>query len=134
MSARAKVLALALLAPASSLWAQDGYRYGYIRTVEQGVTLQRASEAASEAALPNLPFLPGDRVWSDEGGRLEVQFADGSVLRLDSRSKLDYVSQEGGRRAERVVLRLWSGALILHGRGGRRSPSSRSRHPKACWR
>jgi FecR protein len=122
MSARLSVLSLAVLFAAGPLAAEDDYRYGYIRTVEQGVTLQRASDAAAEAAAPNLPFLPGDRVWTDDAGRMEVQFADGSVLRLDSRSKLDYLSHEGGRRAERVVLRLWSGALFLHYRDGRRSP------------
>jgi hypothetical protein len=121
MSARAKVLALAVLLPVSTVHAQDAYRYGYVRTVEQGVTLQRASEAAAEMASPNAPFLPGDRVWTDDAGRMEVLFADGSVLRLDSRSKLDYVSQEGGRR-ERAVLRLWSGSLILHVRDQKRSP------------
>jgi uncharacterized protein DUF6600/FecR-like protein len=122
MSARTNILAvLAALLPASAAHAQDAYRYGYIRTVEQGVTLQRASEAAAEVASPNAPFLPGDRVWTDDAGRMEVLFADGSVLRLDSRSKLDYVSQDGGRR-ERAVLRLWSGALILHTRDQKRSP------------
>src|SRR5207245_2229800 len=60
---------------------------------------------------PNLPFLPGDRVWTDQRGRTEVQFADGTVIRVDSRSKLDYVARE-----DRVVLRLWSGGLYVHGR------------------
>jgi hypothetical protein len=85
------------------------------------VTVQRASEAAAEVAASNMPFLPGDRVWTDDAGRMEVQFADGSILRLDSRSKLDYLAQEAGRK-ERVILRLWSGALILHVRDQRRSP------------
>jgi hypothetical protein len=114
---------LAVVLAASVAGAQDGYRSGYVRTVEQGVTLQRASEAASEAAVTNLPFLPGDRVWTDDVGRLEIVFSDGSTLRLDSRSKLDFVSQEGGRRSERVVLRLWSGSVILHYRDDdQRSP------------
>jgi hypothetical protein len=122
MSARPSVLALAVvLLPVSVVHAQDAYRYGYLRTVEQGVTLQRASEAAAEVASSNVPFLPGDRVWTDDAGRMEVVFADGSVLRLDSRSKLDYVAHEGGRD-ERAILRLWSGALMLHVRDGKRSP------------
>lgn len=123
MTARVRLaLGVSLVLAAAPAGAQDDYRYGRIRTVEPGVVLQRASEASAESAVSNMPFLPGDRVWTDEGGRLEIQFTDGSVLRLDSRSKLDYVEHDGGRRAERAVLRLWSGALILHYRSLRRSP------------
>ena len=115
---------LAVVIAGSVAGAQEGggYRSGYVRTVEPRVTLQRASEAASEEAVSNLPFLPGDRVWTDDVGRLEVVFADGSTIRLDSRSKLDFVAQEGGQRSERVVLRLWSGSVILHDRDDERSP------------
>jgi hypothetical protein len=66
----------------------------------------------AEEALPNLPFLPGDRVWTDAGGRAEFQFPDGTIARLDRRGKLDYAGHEE-EREERIVLRLWSGGLIL---------------------
>ena len=79
--------------------------------MESGVTLHRATEVSAEEALANLPFLPGDRVWSDASGRVEFQFPDGTLVRLDSRSKLDYAGHEEGRE-ERIVLRLWSGSLI----------------------
>src|SRR6185295_9869825 len=74
----------------------------------------------SEEAVPNMPFLPGDRVWTEEGGRTEFQFAGGSIVRLDRESKLDYVAHAEGRR-EQIALRLWSGALYLHSRE-RRDP------------
>ena len=90
---------------------EDGYRHGRVRFVESGVTLHRATEVSAEEALANLPFLPGDRVWSDASGRVEFQFPDGTLVRLDSRSKLDYAGHEEGRE-ERIVLRLWSGSLI----------------------
>jgi hypothetical protein len=95
--------------------AEDGYRHGRIRYVEPGVTLQRATEVAAEEAVPNLPFLPGDRVWTDAGGRAELQFPDGTLVRLDRRSKLDYAGHEEGQE-ERIVLRLWSGSLVLRPR------------------
>ena len=105
------VLAAAGLAvrPAS---AEEGYRHGRIRFVEPGVTLQRATEVAAEEAVANLPFLPGDRVWTDGAGRAEFQFPDGSVVRLDRGSKLDYAGHDEAAE-ERVVLRLWSGCLLL---------------------
>jgi hypothetical protein len=105
---------LAASAPstAASATAEDGYRHGRVRFVESGVTLHRATEVSAEEALANLPFLPGDRVWSDGDGRAEFQFPDGTLVRLDSRSKLDYAGHEEGRD-ERIVLRLWSGSLIV---------------------
>ena len=96
----------------STALAEDGYRHGRIFFVEPGVTLQRATEVSAEEALANLPFLPGDRVWTDTAGRAEFQFPDGSVVRLDRRSKLDYAGHEEGE-SERVVLRLWSGSTFV---------------------
>jgi hypothetical protein len=93
--------------------ADDSYDNGRILYVEPGVTLQRANEAAAEEAIANLPFLPGDRVWTDGTGRAEFQFGDGSVVRLDRASKLDYAGDDG----EHAFLRLWSGSLMLHSRG-----------------
>lgn len=110
---------LALAAPAL---AQESFRHGRIRHVEPAVMLQRASETSAEDAIPNLPFLPGDRLWTDGSGRAEFQFADGSILRLDSRSKLDYVAHEEGRRDERIVLELWSGGIYVRTRGNRDFP------------
>jgi hypothetical protein len=104
-------LAAAALA-AGTVPADDGYRHGRIRIVEPGVTVQRATEASAEEAAVNEPFLPGDRVWTDGYGRAEFQFPDGSTVRLDARSKLDYAGHEE-EREERIVLRLWSGSLIV---------------------
>ena len=105
----ALVLSALLVAPVLA-GAEESWRHGRIRVVEGGVTLQRASEPGAEEAIRNLPLLPGDRVWTDPSGRAEFQFADGSVVRLDGRSKFDYVAHE----AERVVVRLWSGSLYVH--------------------
>ena len=110
---------LALTVP-PTVFAQS-YRHGRVRHVEEGVSIQRATETGAEEATVNLPFLPGDRVWTDGGGRAEFQFAGGSLLRLDSASKLDYVAHDDGRD-ERIVLRLWSGALFLHLRDRRDGP------------
>jgi hypothetical protein len=96
----------------STATAEDGYRHGRVFFVEPGVTLQRATEVSAEEALANLPFLPGDRVWTDSAGRAEFQFPDGTVVRLDRRSKLDYSGHEEGQE-ERVVLRIWSGSTFL---------------------
>src|SRR5262245_29913679 len=81
---------IVLAASAGQALAQDSFRHGRIRYLEPSVSLQRESETSSEEATANVPFLPGDRVWSDGSGRAEFQFPDGGVLRLDSKGKLDY--------------------------------------------
>jgi hypothetical protein len=101
--------------PARAAAEDEAFPHGYVRHVEAGVTLHRATEVSAEEALVNLPFLPGDRVWSDASGRAEFRFPEGTLVRLDSRSKLDYSGHEEGR-GERIVLRLWSGSLIVRAR------------------
>jgi hypothetical protein len=110
-----------LVGSAAAASAEDSYRHGRVLSAEPVVSLQRANEPGAEEAFPNLPFLPGDRVWTDRAGRAEFQFADGTILRLDSSSKLDYVAHDDGG-GDRVVLRLWSGGLYLHNRDGRGFP------------
>ena len=120
---KAVSVTLTLLALAAAAGAQDyGSDHGRIRFADPGVTLQRANDTGAEEASPNAPLLPGDRVWTDGAGRAQFQFRDGSVLSLDSRSKLDYVADEEASQDDGVSLRLWSGSLILHVRDGRRSP------------
>ena len=116
-------LALTLLVLATAAGAQEyGSDHGRIRFADPGVTLQRGSDTGAEEASRNAPFLPGDRVWTDGLGRAQFQFRDGSVLSLDSRSKLDYITDDEGGKEDVVALRLWSGSLILHVRDGRSSP------------
>jgi hypothetical protein len=111
------VLALGLVATmplaASLAGADEGYRHGRLRYVEPGTILQRATETEAEEAMQNLPFLPGDRIWTDAAGRAEFQFPDGTTVRLDRRGKLDYAGHEEDR-GERIVLRLWSGSVVVH--------------------
>jgi hypothetical protein len=111
----ALALALVPFGLASQAHAEEGYRHGYLRHVEPGVSIQRASDSGAEEALFNMPFLPGDRIWTDASGRAEFQFPEGTTVRLDRRSKLDYSGHEE-ERDERIVLRLWSGSLMLRGR------------------
>jgi hypothetical protein len=115
-------MAAVVLLLATPVLAEEGFRHGRFRWVEGGVTVQSATEAGAEQAVANLPFLPGDRVWTDGSGRVEFQFADGSVVRLDGGSKLDYVAHEPGSTRERIVLRLWSGGAYLHSRDVRTYP------------
>src|SRR5688572_14751221 len=117
--ARRIVGLVAVACGASWALAAEDLAPARVRVTEPTVTLQSASDAAAEEAVPNLPFLPGDRVWTDANGRIEFHFGDGSRVRLDRRSKLDYQGLDGSA-AGPIVLRLWSGSLyVQQGRRGR---------------
>jgi hypothetical protein len=116
------ITAAAVLAvPLGLAAADDSFRHARVRLVEPGVSLQSASEPGAEEASVNMPFLPGDRVWTDNRGRVEFHFADGSLLRVDQRTKLDYDGYDG-ERGGKVILRLWSGSVYVHQRDHTRSP------------
>src|SRR5262245_16553540 len=127
MSFAAAVLA-ALSASAS---AQDEFRDGRIRYQEPGVLVQRAGENETDEAFVNAPFLPGDRLWTDGTGRLDVQFEGTTFVRVDSRGKLDFMSREQGRRNDLVLLRLWSGGVYVHVGETRDSPDFELETPGA---
>ncbi len=88
------------------------YNYGHIRYAEGEVTLQRALEPEAAEAAINVLVMPGDRLWTATYGRAEVLFADGSVLRMDERTKVDFTAFGETAGAE-TLLRLWNGSLIL---------------------
>ncbi len=103
-------LAAVLVLAVADIGNADDYHHGRVRYVEDGTTVQRAAEPSAEEAEANLPFLPGDRVWTDDRGRVEFEFDRGAFLRLDSATKLDYLDNPG----QRVVVRLWSGGVYIH--------------------
>ncbi len=98
---------------------QDQWGAHFVRTahVEGQVTIQRASEIRSEDALLNMPVIPGDRLWTGDDGRAELQLADGMLLRMNYSTKLDTeaLGVPGDGKNDVTVLRLWSGSAILNG-------------------
>jgi len=93
----ALTLALAVFLCPASLSAQSsqpetyGVAPAHIAHVEGAVTLER--EGRPENSPLNMPLLSGDRLKTLDG-RVEVLFADGSALHLDSRTTLDVQSDD----------------------------------------
>ena len=117
----AAVLAVlfATLASPRSAQAQDiRYRDGRFLETVGNVTLQRADEASAEEAVLNMPFLPGDRVWTDDSGRAEIVFADGEILWIAERSKVDSLGRGGREQDERLGLRVFAGSFGARVRSG----------------
>ncbi len=62
----------------------------YVETAEgaPGPMVYRLEARAPEAAVLNLPLGPGDTIQTPEGSRCEVQFDNGTIVRLDFGTKL----------------------------------------------
>lgn len=116
----ATLAALVLSAVGSLAMAQEEIRYRDGRFLETvgAVTIQRADEASSDEAVRNMPFLPGDRVWTDQSGRAEIVFAEGEILWIAERSKVDSLGRGGRDQDERLGLRVFAGSFGARVRSG----------------
>ena len=105
---------VAFLTLGGSAAADQQYHGGHLRDVQPGVLFQQAESADAEEAVVNLPFLTGDRIWTDADGLTEIQLSSDTLVRLDHRSKLDL----GGIDQSSAFLHLWSGAAFIVHPGG----------------
>lgn len=103
----------------SPVSAQDlRFRDGRFLETVGSVTIQRADEPSSDEAVLNMPFLPGDRVWTDDSGRAEIVFADGEILWIAERSKVDSLGRGDRDQDERLGLRVFAGSFGARVREG----------------
>jgi len=72
--------------PGSTLSAEE-IIYGHISLVDIGATVIRQDGTENSASV-NLPIVPGDQIITGEKGRCELQFDNGTVIRLDENSRL----------------------------------------------
>ncbi len=90
-----RISALSLLAGffllGGPLTAAEGSIYGHISFIDNGAMVLRA-EGGEDQAVVNLPVAPGDTVITPAGGRCELQFDNGTVVRLDKGSRLRLVT------------------------------------------
>lgn len=113
------VLSFFLSSFAGPVFAQDiKFRDGRFLETVGSVTIQRADEASSDEAVMNMPFLPGDRVWTDDSSRAEIVFAEGEILWIAERSKIDSLGRGGRDQDERLGLRAFAGSFGARVRAG----------------
>jgi hypothetical protein len=67
--------------------AESGSIYGHVSFVEKGAAVMRA-DGTEDKAVVNLPLVPGDSIVTGRDGRCELQFDNGTVIRLDKESRL----------------------------------------------
>ena len=107
---------LMFLLPAFQIAAEQSYSFAYVRFAEGRVLLQRASEIEPEEVGVNYPLLPSDRLWTGSQGRVEIEFADHSLLRLDSATKVDFLAFSEASDKDNL-LRQWSGSTLMRWSG-----------------
>jgi len=69
-------------------------RLSRISLIEGEVLLQRGDDEDWVAASVNMPLRPHDKLWATGDARAEIQFDDGTVVRLAENSNLDLLSLE----------------------------------------
>lgn len=67
-------------------------RIARVSYIEGHVSFQHESDADWSAASINLPLEPGDRVYTGTDGRAEIEFDDGSVVRLAEKTDVEFLS------------------------------------------
>jgi len=115
------VLVLGVVALVPSMRADDpgqGPATGAARlsNVEGQVRLSMGGQVITETALINAPLFPGTQLQTGDDGKAEIQFDDGSVVRLSPDSSLTLTSI-GGQGGTTVVLEGGLGYFELQGGG-----------------
>ncbi len=109
--------ALLLVVPLTGVASQgdDVTSLSYISYMERYATLQPATQDESLEAVINMPVVPGDRIDTARGARLEVQLSDGSTLWLDEYTSvsLDAIAFSRGATEDRTVLYMADGSSML---------------------
>jgi hypothetical protein len=103
------VLTLSVVLAAPSAEAQDMKNFSRIvrlSYVEGHVSFQHSSDVDWTAASVNLALQAGDRIYTGEDGRAEIEFDDGSVLRLAEKSDVEILALKDDFIQFRILLGL----------------------------
>jgi hypothetical protein len=96
-------------------WADSLARAVRLSVVEGDVVADRHTGLGFERALPNMPVTQGMLVRTREGGRAEIEFEEGTVIRLGEDAELDFQQlslRESGVKS--TVVQLNTGTVYFH--------------------
>lgn len=87
----------ALIPPSAFAEEETSEPYGTVRLsrislIDGELLLQRGDDEEWVAASVNMPLRPHDKLWATDDSRAEVQFDDGTVVRLAENTSLDLLS------------------------------------------
>jgi hypothetical protein len=89
---------------ATPMFAESQARIVRLSDVQGNVQIDRRTGDGFESALQNLPITQGMRIWTKEDGRVEIEFEDGSTVRLAPNTSLEFarlsLHDSGGKNTE----------------------------------
>ncbi len=86
--------------------------------VDGQVTLAQGGQVLAQQAVANAPLLEGMQLTTADSGKAEIQFEDGSVVRLSPDSTLTLQTLQGAGTTANAVLVLNSGLAYFEFQGG----------------
>ncbi len=103
------VLSLALTTVTGLAGSKYDSRIARLSLIEGHVSFQHSQDVEWSAASINMALQPSDRLYTGEDGRAEIQFDDGSVLRLAEKTDVEILSL----REDFIQLRILVGLSTL---------------------
>ena len=88
--------------------AQD-VEHGRISYVDNDALIRGNEDAEWSVAQQNSLVMPGDTIWADEQGVLEVEVSGGTFIRLADGSKMDVESMPPS-----TIVKGWAGSFYIH--------------------
>ncbi len=112
------VLVLALLVVSAA--AESKARIVRLSDVQGTVKIDRAGGQGFERAFLNLPLVEGSRLKTGDDGRAEIEFEDGSALRLAQDSQIEFPRLALGENGEKLTsVKLTSGLIYVNAHGSK---------------
>lgn len=72
----------------TKIYAGENLIYGHVSYVDKEAFVLKSGEDRALKAVVNLPLIPGDIIYTEGNGRCEIQFDNGTIMRLDKNTEL----------------------------------------------
>jgi len=102
------ILALSLCSFLAMAQSKEYYRIARLSYLEGKVSFQHTDEVDWTAASINMALQPGDRIYTGDNGRAEIEFDDGSILRLAEKADVEILTMKEQLIQMKVLIGLCS--------------------------
>src|SRR5579859_6963082 len=99
------VALIVLMLAATGVWADTHVRIVRLSYLQGDVSVDLGQGSGSQRAVLNMPLVEGARVWTGGDGQAEVEFEDGSTVRITPNTGLEFVAlglRDSGARVNTI--------------------------------